>query len=103
LSCCLQSLCIGDAANAFIPTRRHTASPAMNARSPVAAHAMQSYYIFDIEGMQQRPGHVLYSGPSSFTYGTVNAGICEPFIPCIEPGRYRLDCASPFPDSESQS
>jgi hypothetical protein len=49
----------------------------MNARSPVAAHAMQSYYIFDIEGMQQRPGHVLYSGPSSFTYGTVNAGICE--------------------------
>jgi hypothetical protein len=50
---------------------------------------MQSYYNFDVEGMQQRSSQVLFP-PSSFTYAPVNAGICEPFIPCIEPGRYRL-------------
>jgi len=33
----------------------------MNARIPVAAHAMQSYYNFDVEGMQQRSSQVLSS------------------------------------------
>jgi hypothetical protein len=55
----------GDVANAFIGTRRRTPSPAIDnappARIPVAAHAMQSYYNFDVEGMQQRASRVLSS------------------------------------------
>jgi len=78
----------GDVVNAFLGTRRRTPSPAIdNARIPVAAHAMQSYYNFDVEGDAAkiisgslfRPRH----SPTP-----VNAGICEPFIPCIEPERY---------------
>src|SRR5205085_6622137 len=45
--------------------RRRTPSPAIDnappARIPVAAHAMQSYYNFDVEGMQQRASQVLSS------------------------------------------
>jgi hypothetical protein len=38
------------------------------------------------------------------TYGTVNAGICERFIPGYKsPNATDLIAASPFPDSESQS
>ena len=38
------------------------------------------------------------------TYGTVNAGICERFIPGYKsPNAVDLIAASPFPDSESQS
>jgi HD domain len=38
------------------------------------------------------------------TYGTVNAGICERFIPGYKsPNAIDLMAASPFPDSESQS
>jgi hypothetical protein len=38
------------------------------------------------------------------TYGTVNAGICERFIPGYKsPNAIDLIAASPFPDSESQS
>jgi hypothetical protein len=38
------------------------------------------------------------------TYGTVNAGICERFIPGYKsPNVVDLIAASPFPDSESQS
>ncbi len=38
------------------------------------------------------------------TYGTVNAGICERFIPGYKsPNVIDLIAASPFPDSESQS
>ena len=87
--------------------RRRTPSPAIDnappARIPVAAHAMQSYYNFDVEGMQQRASRVLSSALVLHAYGPVNAGICELFIPCIEPERYRLDCRISLPDSESQS
>jgi hypothetical protein len=38
------------------------------------------------------------------TYGTVNAGICERFIPGYKsPNAVDSMAASPFPDSESQS
>jgi hypothetical protein len=51
-----------DVGNAFIGTRWRTPSPAIdNARIPVAAHAMQSYYNFDVEGMQQRSSQVFSS------------------------------------------
>ena len=38
------------------------------------------------------------------TYGTVNAGVCERFIPGFKsPNACDLIAASPFPDSSSQS
>ena len=52
---------------------------------------LQEYF----EGFAHKP---------STTYGTVNAGVCERFIPGFEsPNACDLIAASPFPDSASQS
>src|SRR5262249_16218268 len=65
------------------------------ARYPRGKNFKEGYVQAYFGGFAHKPGT---------TYGTVNAGICERFIPEYKsPNAVDLMAASPFPDSESQS
>ena len=65
------------------------------ARYPRGKNFKEGYVQAYFGGFAHKPGT---------TYGTVNAGICERFIPGYKsPNAVDLMAASPFPDSESES
>jgi hypothetical protein len=87
---------------------------------PVEAHGLQSYYNqfpselrdeivarYPRKNFKESFLQVYFGGfahKPGTTCGTVNAGICERFIPGYQsPNAVDWISASPFPDSESQS